>query len=127
MRCPKCRNEMELVEVQDVAVDRCKSCKGIWFDVGERELLYESEAATAIDTGDPQKGMETDAIDRYRCPRCGGGMMRTIDPRHTNISYEECTSCRGAFFDAGEFAEYARNVAAAMLRRRTTGQGQDVE
>jgi Zn-finger nucleic acid-binding protein len=52
--------------------------------------------------------MKTNEIDRYRCPRCDGGMLRRVDPKHSQIQYEECTSCRGSFFDAGEFAELVR-------------------
>jgi Zn-finger nucleic acid-binding protein len=49
-------------------------------------------------------------------------MMRTCDPQHAHISYEECTSCRGAFFDAGEFAGFATSARVEFLRRRSTGQ-----
>jgi Zn-finger nucleic acid-binding protein len=111
---------METVELRGVEVDRCTNCRGIWFDVGESELLREEGAAAAIDSGDPRKGIETNVIDRYRCPRCGGGMMRSLDPRHAQITYEECTSCRGLFFDAGEFAELTRKVGADFLQRRAS-------
>ena len=117
MLCPKCKNEMEAIEYEGVEVDRCKNCKGIWFDVGERDLLRDKAAAVAIDTGDPSKGKETNEIDRYRCPRCDGGMMRKVDPQRTHIRYEECTSCRGSFFDAGEFADLNRDNITELLRQ----------
>ncbi len=114
MKCPKCENNMETVEFEGIEVDRCKSCKGIWFDAGESDWLFGKDAATAIDTGDPSIGKRTNQIDRYRCPRCGGGMLRKIDPRRTKIRYEECTSCRGSFFDAGEFSDLIKDAAAAL-------------
>ncbi len=80
MRCPKCRADMEQVEYDGVEIDRCKYCKGIWFDAGESELLRTKEAAVAIDTGDPRTGKHSNEIDNYRCPRCSGGMMRMVDP-----------------------------------------------
>lgn len=101
---------MESIEFEGVEVDRCTHCKGIWFDVGESDWLLGEDAATAIDTGDPDVGRQANNIDRYRCPRCDGGMMRKKDLKRTLIRYEECTSCRGSFFDAGEFTELISNL-----------------
>lgn len=95
---------MQTIEHDGFEVDRCRDCHGIWFDLGESDFLRNVVAANAIDTGDPERGRETNLVDRYRCPRCGGGMMRRVDVRGEHVKYEECTSCRGTFFDAGEFA-----------------------
>ena len=105
MICPKCQSEMQAVEYDGVEVDRCKSCHGIWFDAGESDWLRDEDAAVAIDIGDPSMGIKKNLINSYRCPRCDGGMLRRVDPRQSHVQFEECTSCRGSFFDAGEFAE----------------------
>ena len=118
MICPKCKSDMEAVEYERVEVDRCKNCKGIWFDVGESDWLFGEDAALAIDTGDPETGEQTNQIDSYRCPRCGGGMMRRTDSKQKQIQYEECTSCRGSYFDAGEFTGLVRDAIAALIERR---------
>ena len=115
MICPKCQSEMETVEYEGVEVDRCKNCQGIWFDVGENFSLRDTEAAAAIDTGDPETGRVTNSINRYRCPRCDGGMMRMTDAKRKDIRFEECTACRGSFFDAGEFSELSRERVAEFL------------
>ncbi len=120
MICPKCKNDMEAIEFEGVEVDRCKNCKGIWFDAGESDWLRDKDAAAAIDTGDPLQGKQTDAIDRYPCPRCGGGMMRRVYPQRSHIRYEECTSCRGSFFDAGEFTDVVQDKISQFLREVTT-------
>ena len=116
MICPKCKSDMETLTYEGVEVDRCKNCKGIWFDVGERHSLRKGNAATDIDIGDPLKGKQTNEIDRYRCPRCGGGMMRVVDPQRAHVNYEECTSCRGSFFDAGEFADRTEDEVAELFK-----------
>ena len=118
MICPKCKNHMEAVVYQGVEVDRCKNCKGIWFDVGESEWLFGEDAAIALDIGDPSVGVHTNQIDRYRCPRCDGGMMRKTDPKKKQIQYEECTSCRGSFFDAGEFTDLVKVAITNLLEHR---------
>jgi Zn-finger nucleic acid-binding protein len=108
---------MEAIEYEGVEVDRCKNCKGIWFDVGESEWLFGEDAATAIDTGDPSVGLHTNQIDRYRCPRCDGGMMRRTDSRKNGIQYEECTSCRGLFLDAGEFTDLIKGAISEIRNK----------
>jgi Zn-finger nucleic acid-binding protein len=108
---------MKAVEYEGIEVDRCIDCKGIWFDIGESDRLRDKDAAAAIDTGDPQRGRQSNEINRYRCPRCDGGMMRMVDPQRAHIWYEECTSCRGSFFDAGEFADLTRDTVSEFLKR----------
>jgi PAT family beta-lactamase induction signal transducer AmpG len=117
MRCPKCRADMEQVVYEGVEIDRCNYCKGIWFDVGESEELRNKDAAGTIDTGGARKGRRANKTNRYPCPRCGGGMMRTNDPKQTHIHFEECTSCRGSFFDAGEFTDLAQVTISDYFKR----------
>jgi len=105
---------MEQVVFEGVEVDRCRSCKGIWFDIGESDWLMGEDAAAALDTGDPEVGRHANQINRYRCPRCNGGMMRRRAAKGAPIEYEECTSCRGSFFDAGEFTELIKNAKANL-------------
>jgi len=110
MICPKCETDMETIEFEGVEVDRCKNCKGIWFDAGEERLMLGADAVNAIDTGDASVGREKNKISNYRCPRCDGGMLRRVDPKQSQIRYEECTSCRGTFFDAGEFTDLLKDT-----------------
>jgi hypothetical protein len=39
MKCPKCGSDLEEINYQDVMVDRCNNCRGIWLDHGEFGLL----------------------------------------------------------------------------------------
>ncbi|MCH7820865.1 MAG: MFS transporter [Proteobacteria bacterium] len=116
MQCPKCRTDMEQVDYEGVEIDRCKYCKGIWFDAGESEALRNKKAAAAIDTGDARIGKRANEINRYPCPRCGGGMVRVVDARQTHIWYEVCSSCSGSFFDAGEFSDITQTTIADFFR-----------
>ncbi len=108
MRCPKCRADMEQIEFEGTEIDRCKTCKGIWFDAGEIELMRDNRVAVAIDTGDAGVGKQSNAIDRYPCPRCSGTMVRVVDPKQRHIWYETCGSCGGSFLDAGELIDLSR-------------------
>ena len=82
-----------------------------------------TDAATAIDTGDSSIGRETNEIDQYSCPRCDGGMLHRVDPKQSQIRYEECTSCRGTFFDAGEFTDLIKDTIAELSKRCSEQKG----
>ncbi|MFC1534707.1 zf-TFIIB domain-containing protein [Thermodesulfobacteriota bacterium] len=44
MKCPKCGADLEEICYQDVMIDKCTECEGIWLDQGELELLVEGKA-----------------------------------------------------------------------------------
>ena len=44
MKCPKCGSDLKEIKYQDVAIDECTDCGGIWLDHGELELLARAEA-----------------------------------------------------------------------------------
>jgi Zn-finger nucleic acid-binding protein len=105
MRCPKCRADMEQIDYEGTEIDRCIICNGIWFDAGEIDVLKDKDAATAIDTGDAKVGKESNTMDNYQCPRCGGAMAKVVDPTQKHIWYETCRSCNGSYLDAGELRD----------------------
>lgn len=39
MKCPKCGGEMAEEKLEEITIDRCGSCGGVYFDRGELELL----------------------------------------------------------------------------------------
>jgi Zn-finger nucleic acid-binding protein len=103
---------MQVVEYEGISVDRCTSCKGLWFDMLEHEHLKEIEGSESIDLGSSHAGKkkhggkkktERDPID---CPVCKTRLIRMVDRSQPHIWYEACTSCYGVFFDAGEFRDY---------------------
>ncbi|MSR42169.1 MAG: hypothetical protein EXS10_09770 [Phycisphaerales bacterium] len=47
LRCPKCGGEMQEQSFENVSIDQCTSCKGVYFDSGELELLLSHSKARA--------------------------------------------------------------------------------
>ena len=113
---------MEQIEIEGIEIDRCTSCDGIWFDEGEAERLRDRQVATAIDTGSAEAGKQHNVIDQYRCPRCGGRMLKKIDPRQRHIWYETCADCNGSFFDAGEFLDLSQLTISDIFKGLVTPQ-----
>lgn len=115
MQCPKCQAKMEKVTTPRGVVDRCTSCRGLWFDAEEHEELR--EFAENIDTGDPEKGAEQDKIDRIACPVCPNSrMIRMVDPGQPHIRFESCPTCYGRYYDAGEFRDFATHDLGDLIK-----------
>lgn len=43
MKCPKCGSNLEEIVHEEIMIDRCPECKGIWLDKGELELLTQGQ------------------------------------------------------------------------------------
>lgn len=107
---------MESVVFQEHEVDRCSSCKGLWFDLVEHEELRDVKGSEAIDTGLPEVGRKSDPIDRIDCPVCKAPMIRMVVAGQPHIRYESCTVCYGVYFDAGEFTDFRRVTLGESVR-----------
>lgn len=116
MECPKCGHEMEPVVHDNIEVDRCTLCRGLWFDLLEHEQLKVLRKSEAIDSGDPDVGRLFNEDDRIHCPRCRTAMLRMVDACQPHIWYEACATCHGVYFDAGEFTDYKRETIGDFFR-----------
>jgi uncharacterized protein with PIN domain len=43
MRCPRCDGDLKESKVEQVAIDTCEKCGGIWLDSGELEELTKQD------------------------------------------------------------------------------------
>ena len=48
MVCPRCGSPLDEVKMQSVLVDVCPSCKGMWLDAGELEIIRESRGGKSF-------------------------------------------------------------------------------
>ena len=39
LKCPRCHSALTEREFQNVKLDACDRCKGVWFDAGELEMI----------------------------------------------------------------------------------------
>jgi len=44
MKCPKCGHDMKEEKLQNVTIERCSHCEGIFFDAGELEAVFRQQA-----------------------------------------------------------------------------------
>jgi Zn-finger nucleic acid-binding protein len=115
MKCPKCSAVMEKVKTPEAVVDRCTLCKGLWFDLLEYKEVR-GKAAERLDLGDSQVGRKYDKQRRVECPHCAQRMTRMTARGQPHIHYEQCPTCHGVFFDAGEFRDLQSMTFGDMIQ-----------
>ena len=105
MDCPVCENAMITLELEDVEIDHCVECGGIWLDAGELELLLgdEQRAKGLIETFK----VDADCAEEPRkCPICLKKMEKVVvgegDPV---LLIDRCKKGDGLWFDAGELQD----------------------
>ncbi|MCA9214472.1 MAG: zf-TFIIB domain-containing protein [Planctomycetales bacterium] len=105
MNCPKCEtHKLEATRVNDVELDRCSQCRGIWFDAHELDTVLglDSKETHAL-----KKGKPDDWLNRKhaRCPRDGSEMLRVYSASNHEVILDQCGKCGGIWLDGGEFAK----------------------
>lgn len=115
MKCPRCSSAMETVQVEDVQIDRCTKCGGLWFDEFELADLKAKEGSEKVDTGQASKSAQYSQA-RLNCPKCSTLMLRMVDIQQPHIWYETCEECGGSFFDAGEFRDLKRHNLLGRIK-----------
>ena len=118
MECPKCQAQMEVVLFEEVEVDRCVRCGGLWFDVLEHEELRDRAGAETIDTGPRWQAAMHDVQGKVFCPADGTLMVRMVNAAQPHIWVESCPVCHGTFFDAGEFTNFKEHSIGELFRNR---------
>jgi len=99
MNCPVCKNPMVILELNQVEIDYCTSCKGIWLDRGELDLIFSSADKKEILKSFSVKN-DSDEIKR-RCPICKKKMDK-VEFESTGVIIDRCLDDHGVWFDSGE-------------------------
>ena len=103
MDCPVCtESAMITLELNEVEIDYCTQCEGIWLDAGELEQLL----------GDTKKSKElinsfkvdsNSAEEARKCPICDKKMQKiVIGSSEPKLLIDKCGKGDGLWFDKGE-------------------------
>lgn len=117
--CAKCTSVLDNRKVDDVEVDLCPSCGGLWLDHGEIERLERAGKAEVDELrkllakeGPPPEPSDT----KDACPSCTTRMKEvTLGPIHIDV----CPSCKGVFLDRGELDQALTTVRDARASMST--------
>jgi len=101
MNCPCCNDPMLVLELEQVEVDYCESCGGIWLDSGELELLMENSSEKDRIFRSFQVDKENRET-RRKCPICLKKMDKVFCGEAKNVLLDKCPNGHGIWFDEGE-------------------------
>jgi hypothetical protein len=104
MICPVCKNPMVVLELDQIEIDHCLHCGGIWLDAGELELLLETEEDR---TRLKNLLIEVDSVKekKYPCPICSKKMNKVFVGEEKKILIDQCKRNHGLWLDKGELEE----------------------
>jgi Zn-finger nucleic acid-binding protein len=103
MKCPKCRTAtLESLVVDEVEVDRCSTCDGLWFDRGELGNLLDSKEELLAPLLKGEDEADHDHV-HGACPRHRVALMKVLSLRNKEVAVETCPVCQGIWLDGGEF------------------------
>jgi len=114
MICPACKKDMIAVEYNNVELDWCTSCQGVWFDSTELELLLKSMKLNGRNLllDDILHSPEAISSEKKRkCPICRKKMKKTTIGEHPGVLVDVCPQGHGLWFDGGEVAQLVKHLA----------------
>ena len=104
MDCPACKEPMIVLELDEVEIDHCISCGGIWLDAGELELLLENSDGKDSLLSSFKVAKNTKERPR-KCPICLRRMEKVLCGTDKKILIDKCRRNDGIWFDTGELEE----------------------
>ncbi len=110
MDCPVCKKAMIVLELDEVEIDHCPCCGGIWLDAGELELLlgnYE-EKDNLLSSFRVDKSTKE---DKRRCPICLKKMEKVLCGTDRKVRIDKCRKNDGIWFDEGELEDIVSMAA----------------
>ena len=110
MDCPVCKSAMVTLELNDVEIDYCSGCAGIWLDAGELEMLLDGHEGS-------RKLIESFAVaerldeKKRKCPICSKKMRKIVvvvgEPA---LLIDRCPKGDGLWFDEGELHDICKRA-----------------
>ncbi len=101
MECPTCKEPLLTLEYEEIEVDYCAECQGVWLDEGELDLLFGDHGMTQgfMTAGDPSAAKD-EAV--RLCPICDAPMRKAVTGGAEPVVHDYCPKEHGVWFDGGE-------------------------
>lgn len=125
MICPVCKSDMIVVEYNNIELDHCNDCHGVWFDSTELELLLKSLKLDSHNLllDDILKLPEAESSEKkQRCPICRKKLKKTTIGEHPGVLIDICPQKHGLWFDGGEVAQLLKHLAGKKPARKDSQQ-----
>jgi uncharacterized protein len=90
---------MDIINYNDVEVDRYEKCHGLFFDYLEQETRRSMEGAASFDIGNEFVGARFNEILDVGCPKCQTKMEYVLPTDPFEIKFNCCPSCKSLLQD----------------------------
>lgn len=107
MDCPICAKPMIVLELNQVEIDHCTSCGGVWLDAEEMDLLLDG-AARRKEIREHIQADSTTHEAKRRCPICRKKMEKARvrhEGQQESILIDRCKRGHGTWLDGGELQQ----------------------
>lgn len=110
--CPRDRTLLVQETLENVTVDACPKCGGVFFDADELgRVTGDKELARYLSR------VHGGATSPMVCPACGNLMdLDKVDSAEGPVELDHCTSCLGVWLDAGEMDRLVARREDALAR-----------
>lgn len=117
MKCPVCQQILFSIEYEEIELDYCCSCHGIWLDANELDLLLGDHALTEgfLNAGNP---LVINGEKQRLCPICDCPMNKLVAGGAKPVVQDQCPKGHGTWFDRDELpniieqgSEFGQNAA----------------
>ena len=103
--CPICNVGLNIRMVEEVEIDECPKCHGVYLDHGEIKKITNNSKLHRYFMG----SLGNSPISPLLCPGCGGS-MRLQYIQETEV--DTCANCKGIWLDPGELHRISGIIAS---------------
>jgi len=101
LKCPNDGTVLTSISIENVPIDQCPVCSGMWLQRGELETLGEHHGKHLV----PITIGEVSVIDsKRRCPQDGEQLCQHEFADHSGIIIDQCPTCQGIWLEQTELS-----------------------
>lgn len=103
MQCPVCDKPIVALELNQIEVDHCLACGGVWLDPDEMDLLLDGSPGREEIRANMRVDEET-GERALHCPLCRKKMEKVRVARENSggLRVDRCVNGHGTWLDGGE-------------------------
>ncbi len=107
MLCPVCKEPLIILELNQIDIDLCTNCGGIWLDSNELELILGEVKSNK--PGSPTYIKSSKIKEKkIKCPLCLKKMNKIHRYPYESINLDMCPLGEGIWLNKGELEELLR-------------------
>lgn len=127
--CPQCDTPLQTISLdigQPFHIERCKSCYGLFFDIGELEILLENAVSNVFNINtalleniNKERFQSQQQIKYVKCPICRVLMNRVSYGHRSGVVVDQCRK-HGIWLDSGEVTHLMewKKAGGALLQAK---------